>query len=160
MFPSMASSGWFCVGACSSKRGDFRRKTVRPMLSDRCPVCLSVCLCPVLSVMLVYCGQTFGWSKMKLGMQVGLGPQFSAHICCSQMAGWIKTPLGMEVCVSPGYFVLDEDPAPLQKKGAQPPSTIFGQCLSWPNGWMDQDMDIALGMEVDLMLRSIALVKS
>jgi len=137
----MASSGWFCVGACSSKRGDFRRKTVRPMLSDRCPVCLSVCLCPVLSVMLVYCGQTFGWSKMKLGMQVGLGPQFSAHICCSQMAGWIKTPLGMEVCVSPGYFVLDEDPAPLQKRGRSPPpqfsaNVYRGQTAGWIKIWI------------------------
>jgi len=39
------------------------------MLSDRC---LSVCLF-VLSVMLVYCGQTVGWIKMKLGMVAGLG---------------------------------------------------------------------------------------
>jgi len=28
----------------------------------------------VLSVTLVYCGQTVAWIKMKLGMQVGLGP--------------------------------------------------------------------------------------
>jgi len=35
-----------------------------------CPVCLSVCL----SVTLVYCGQTVGWIKMKLGTEVGLGP--------------------------------------------------------------------------------------
>ena len=49
--------------------------------------CLSVCsVC--LSVTLVYCGQTVRWIKMKLGMQVGLGP---AHI------------------------VLDGDPAPLPK---------------------------------------------
>jgi len=61
----------------------------------------------VLSVTLVYCGQTVGWIRMKLGMQVSLGPghivldgdpappspkghrlpQFSAHICCGQMAG-------------------------------------------------------------------------
>jgi len=27
-----------------------------------------------LSLTLVYCGQTVGWIKMKLGMQVGLGP--------------------------------------------------------------------------------------
>jgi len=33
-------------------------KTVRPMLSERCPVCLSICL----FVTLVYCGQTVdGW---------------------------------------------------------------------------------------------------
>jgi len=36
---------------------------------------LSVCLSslPVLSVTLVYCGQTFGWIKMPLVMEVGLG---------------------------------------------------------------------------------------
>jgi len=51
------------------------------MLADRCLSVLSVCLvclsvlsCPVLSVMLVYCGQTVGWIMIKLGMQVGLGP--------------------------------------------------------------------------------------
>ena len=57
------------------------------MLSDRC---LSF-VCPVrLSVMLVYCSQTIGWIKMKLGMEVGLDP---------------------------GDFVLDEDPASLPKRG-------------------------------------------
>jgi len=87
--------------------------TVRPMPSVRCPVCLSVCL----SVTLVYCGQTVGRIKTKLGMQKGLGPgrtvldgdpasppprghsplQFLVHICCGQMAAWIKMPLGMEL---------------------------------------------------------------
>jgi len=51
------------------------------MLSDRCPVCLSVsiCLfaCPVLSctfVTLVCCGQTAGCIKISLGKEVELGP--------------------------------------------------------------------------------------
>jgi len=69
-----------------------------------------------LSVTLVYCGQTVGWIRMKLGMEVGLGsghivldgdelppyppekghsPQFSAHVRCGPMAGSIKMPLGM-----------------------------------------------------------------
>ena len=56
-------------------------KTVRPMLSDRC---LSCPVCPVCDV--VHCGQTVGRIKMKLGMQVGLGP---------------------------GHIVLGGDPAPL-----------------------------------------------
>ena len=43
-------------------------KTVRPMLSNRCPVC------PVLSVTLLYYGQKVGWIKMLLGTEVGLGP--------------------------------------------------------------------------------------
>jgi len=74
------------------------------MLSDRCPVCLSVCL-SVLSVTLVYCRQKVGWVKIKPGTQVSLGPghivfdgdaappqrgaapQFLAHVCCRQTAG-------------------------------------------------------------------------
>jgi len=34
--------------------------------------------------------------------------------------------------------MLDGDPAPPPKKGAQPP--IFGPFLLWPNGWMHQDV--------------------
>ena len=45
-------------------------KTARPMLSDPCPVCLSVCL----SVMLVYCSQTVKWIKMPLRAEIGFGP--------------------------------------------------------------------------------------
>ena len=46
--------------------------------------------------------------------------QFSAHIYCGQTAGWIKMPLGVEVGLSPGHFVLDGDPAPCSKKGQTP----------------------------------------
>jgi len=79
----------------------------------------------------VYCGETAGWTKMSLGMEVGLGPgdfvldgapappkkgtsliQFSAHVYCGQTAGWIKMPLGMEVNLGPGDVVLGEVPAP------------------------------------------------
>jgi len=78
-------------------------KTVCPMLSVRC---LSV-----LSVTFVHCGQTVGRIKMKLGMQVGLGP---------------------------GHIVLGGDPAAPPLKGHSPP--IFGPYLLWPNGCMDQDV--------------------
>jgi len=54
------------------------------MLSDRCPV---------LSVTLMYCGQTIGRITMKLNMQVGLGPD---------------------------HIVLDGDPGPRQKRGHAP----------------------------------------
>ena len=64
-------------------------------------------VCPVCNVG-VFC-QTVGWIKMKLGLQVGLGP---------------------------GHIVLDGDPAPLRKR-AHPP--ISGPHLSWPSSWMDQD---------------------
>ena len=70
--------------------------------SSVCPV-LSVCL----SVTFVHCGQTVG--RMKLGMQVGLGP---------------------------GHIVLGGPSSP-SPTGAQPP--IFGPYLLRPNGCMDQD---------------------
>jgi len=127
-------------------------KTVRPMLSDRCPVCLCC-----LSVTFVHCGQTVRRIKMKLGTQVGLGPgqivldgdpapppakghspQFSAHICFGQTAAWIKTPLGMELGLRPGDFVLDGTLLPSPKRGRSP-SPIFGPFLLCTNGWMHQD---------------------
>jgi len=47
-------------------------------------------------------------------------------------------PLGMEVGFGPGDFVFDGDPAPPEKR-ALPLHPIFGRCLLWPNGWMDED---------------------
>jgi len=107
----------------------------------------------------VYCGQTVGWIKMALGTEVGISPgdfvldgdpapypkrgrslpsQFSAHFYCRQTAGCIKMPLGMEVGLSAGVFLLNGDPAPPPHKGggAEPP--IFGPCLLWSTGYMDQ----------------------
>jgi len=120
-------------------------------LGDRAIGPLSVLSC----LTLVYCGQTVGRIKMKLGRKVGLGPghivlhgdpvppppkghspPISAHVRCGQTAGLVKTPLGMEIGLSPGDFVLYRDPAP-PKKGAEPP--IFDPCPLWPNGCMDQD---------------------
>ena len=63
-------------------------------------------------------------------------PQFLAHVYCGQTAGWIKMALGIEVGVGPGHIVLDGDPAPLRKGGGAP---IFDQRLLWLNGCMDQD---------------------
>ena len=126
---------WFLATVC---------KTVRPMLSDRW---LSVCL-SCLSVTLVYCGQTVGRIKMKLGMQVGLvpghivldgnpapspkghSPQFSVHVCCGEMGELTKMPLGTKVGVGPSDIVLCGNPAP-PKRGTAP---VFGPCLLWPNG--------------------------
>ena len=109
------------------------------MLSVGCLSVLSLYVC--LSVTLVYCGQTVGWIKVKLGTEVGLGPghilldgdpapppqkghspQFLSHVCCDQTAGWLKMPVGTEVDLGPGHIVLDGDPAPLLKGAQQPPS--------------------------------------
>jgi len=82
-----------------AKHWSFGRPFVKRF--DLCYRTVVLSICPsVLSVTLVYCGQTVGWIKMKLGMQVGLGlghivldgdpappppeghsPHFSAHIC-------------------------------------------------------------------------------
>jgi len=83
-------------GRNQSKRG--RDMAIFRFLGDGSPYmlsdsCLSVPSCPVLSVTLVHCGQTVGRVKMKLGMQVGLGP---------------------------GHTVLDGDPAPPPHRGAEP----------------------------------------
>jgi len=95
-------------------------------------MCYRIVVCPILSVTLVYCGQTVGRIKMKLGIRVGsspahipldgdLGPpppkghslpQFSTNICCGQMARWIKMPLGRKVGLDARDIVLDGDPAP------------------------------------------------
>jgi len=54
---------------------------------------------------------------------------------------------GTEIGLGPGHIVLDGYLAP--PKGHRSPSPIFGPCLLWPNGWMDQDVtcygDIGLG---------------
>jgi len=68
----------------------------------------------------VCCGQTAGWIKIPLGMQVGLGPgdivldgdpplHFSAHVLWPS-AGWIKMPLGTEVDLGPGHIVSPPSP--------------------------------------------------
>jgi len=69
-----------------------------------CPVCMSV-----LSITLVYCGQTVGWINMRLRMEVGLGPD---------------------------HIVLDGDPTP-PWKGARSPH-FSAKCLLWPNGCPSQ----------------------
>jgi len=44
-------------------------------------------------------------------------------------------PLGTEVNVGSGDLVLDGVTAP-PKRGTAP---VFGSCLLWPNGWIDED---------------------
>jgi len=76
-----------------------------------CKTALSVCpVLSVLSVTLVYCGQTVGLFNMKLGTPLGLGT---------------------------GNIVLDGNPAPTPPKGDRAPN--FDRYLLWLNDWMDQD---------------------
>jgi len=85
-------------------------------------------VCP--SVTLVYCGQTVVWIKMKLGMKVGLDP---------------------------GHIVLNGDPAPLQKRGAQlpPEFSVHVYCGQTADGCIR----IPLDTEVDLGPGDIVLDK-
>jgi len=46
--------------------------------------------------------------------------QFSAHVRCGETDGWIKMPLGMEVGLDPGDFVLDGNPDPSKRGIAFP----------------------------------------
>jgi len=48
-------------------------------------------------------------------------------------------PLGMEVGLGPGDFVFHGDLATPRKKGTPTNHPIFGLCLLWPSGSMDQD---------------------
>ena len=57
-------------------------------------------------------------------------------VYCGQL-GRIKVELGTQVGLSPGHIVLDGDSAPLHP--------IFGPCLLWPNGRMDQDATLCGG---------------
>jgi len=97
------------------------------------------------TLVVVYCGQTVGQIKVKLGTQVGLG---LGHIVLDEdraphspkeggapsnfwpisvEAKWLqgsrfKIPLGTEVGLGPGDFVLDGDPAPPFQKGNRAPN--------------------------------------
>jgi len=50
--------------------------------------------------------------------QKGAQPSFLAHGCCGQTVGWIKMPLDMEVGLGPGHIVGPSHPL---AKWAQPP---------------------------------------
>ena len=111
--------------------------------------------CPQLSAH-VYCGQMAGWIKMPLGVALGFDPGnfvldrdpafpprkgggaanfWPMSFMAKRLDGsrchlaW-KWPWSRPHCARRG-------PSSLPKKGAEPP--IFGPCLLWPNGWMDQD---------------------
>jgi len=100
----------------------------------------------------VRCGHTAGWTKMPLGMEVGLGPgdcvrwghsypqekghthstQFLAHVYCGQTAGWMKiedaTWYGSRP--RPRPHCIRRGPSSPQKGHSIPP--LFGPCLLWP----------------------------
>jgi len=64
----------------------------------------------------VRCGPSYPQKK-------GTPTHVLAHVYCGQTAGWMKTPLGIEVDLGPGHIVLDGVAAPVN--GAQQPHPSF-----------------------------------
>jgi len=77
------------------------------------------------------------WGTTSPTQKGGGSAKFSAHVYCGQTAGWFKMALGMEVGLGPGHIVLDGEPAPLPQKGGRAPR--FSAHLLSPNGSMDED---------------------
>jgi len=99
-----------------------RPETVHPVLWT--------VVCPVRSVTLVYCGQTVGWIKMKLAVDIGLSAghvvldglpkrgtaaNFRPMFVVAKWLEWIKMPLGTEVSLGPAHIVLDVELGTLWK---------------------------------------------
>jgi len=80
----------------------------------------------------------FGRNLSNHGQNTAIFQDGGRHVCCGQTAAWIKMPLGMEVGLGLRNIVFGVDPAAPEKR-AHPPHPIFGPCLLWPNGWMDED---------------------
>ena len=107
---------------------------------------LSVCL-SCLSVTLVYCDQTVGWIKMKLGTEVGhilldgdpaplpkrgTAPNFGP--CLLWPNGRMDQDATWYGCRSqPRPHCVLWGAAP-RKRAQQPRPPLFGPCLLWPNG--------------------------
>jgi len=115
--------------------------------------CLSCLSC--LSVTSVYCGQMVGRIKMKLGTRVGLGSRHTVldgDPAPSPQRGrapnfWPISVVAKWLDGSRCHLVWREASTQatlcymgtqLHPQGAEPP--VFGRCLLWPNGWMDQDV--------------------
>ena len=62
------------------------------------------------------------------------------------MAAGINMSLGMELGLGPGDFVLDGHPAPLPRRGAEPPKFSAHAYCGQAAGWMK----LVLGMDLGL----------
>ena len=131
-------------------------KAVRPMLSDRCLSCLSVCDVSVLwpNGWMDQDSTWYGGRPRPRPHSVRWGPSFpqkghsthlfSAHVYCGKTAVWIKMPLDTEADLGPGHIVLDADPA-ARRKGGHPLFSVHVFC-GQRAGWIK----VLLGKEVGL----------
>ena len=84
----------------------------------------------------VYCGQTAGWKEASAQPHCvgsGLSPRKGHRLVAKWLDG---SRCHLVRGLGPGDIVLDWDPAS-QKGYYQPP--LFGPCLLWPNGLIDQN---------------------
>jgi len=56
-------------------------------------------------------------------------------------------PLGMEVGFGPSDFVLDGEPAPLPKKGAEPPQFSAHVCCGQMAAWIKMPLGMEVGVD-------------
>ena len=110
-------------------------KTVRPMLSDRCPVCLSVCDIGALwpngctdqdetryAGRPRPCPRCVTWGPSSPSSE-GAQPTIFRQCPMWPTAGWMKTPLGTVVELSPGHIVIVLDGIPaLRERATAAPS--------------------------------------
>jgi len=52
-------------------------------------------------------------------------PKFSANVCCGQTAAWTKMALGMEIGLGPGDVVFDGDQTTPRKEGTLTSSNFW-----------------------------------
>jgi len=111
-------------------------------------------------------GQTAGWTKTPLCMEVGFGPGDCvrwgpsypqkkghmhppppnlSHVYCGLTAGWMKTPLGMEVDLGTGHILLDVVPAVRERATAAP---SYSPCLLWPRSPISATAELLLNFAV------------
>jgi len=79
----------------------------------------------------------FSFLGDRFGSPYDIGPLsvlFVTLVHCGQTVGWIKMLLGMEVGLGPGHIVLDRDPAPPPRKGHSSPHfsahVYYGQMIA------------------------------
>jgi len=115
----------------------------------------------------VSCGQTAGWIKMPLGMEVasalatvldgdpaspsqkrGTALQLSAHVYFGQAAGCISIPHGTEVGLGPGDIVLSGDSAPLLKRAQPPPQFSAYVYCGQTAGWIKMPLGTEVGLPI------------
>ena len=120
----------------------------------------------------ICCGQMAAWIKMPLSMELGLGPgdfvrweprsclpkggrlrpppKFFFRPCLLWPNGWMdQDATWYSGSLIPGHIVLEGDPAPLPKRGAEPPHpTPFsarvccGQTAGWIKVPLDREVDV------------------